>query len=192
MGGGDFQLCGNRLGKALHCSSMTQVRPIKTWLDEFGAEELGWPAQSPDLIPTEHLREELEQRLRARVPDLTNALLAEWTQIPTDTLQKVPPEEQRLLEPTKGGVLNSILMPMVFRMSNTLMVKCPLTFGLIVYLQLLWPLLMRVLDAADLRGCECVSVLLDALNTSVHKQNNKRPLKTTLLSLSLVIWHRFN
>lgn len=62
----------------------------------------------------------------------------------------------------------------------------------ISYLQLLWPFLMWVLDAADLRGSECVSMLLDVLSTSVHKQNNKRLLKTTLLSLSFVIWHYFN
>ncbi len=30
-------------------------RSIKTCLDESGGEELDWPAQSPDLKPTEHL-----------------------------------------------------------------------------------------------------------------------------------------
>ena len=48
--------------------------------DEFGVEELDWPAQSPDLNPIEHLWDELERRLQARptrptsVPDLINAL----------------------------------------------------------------------------------------------------------------------
>ena len=50
---------------------------------EFGVEELDWPAQSPDFNPTEHLWDELEQRLRDRpscptsMPDLTNALTEE-------------------------------------------------------------------------------------------------------------------
>ena len=35
----------------------------KDMVCEFGAEELQWPAQSPDFNPTEHLRDELERRL---------------------------------------------------------------------------------------------------------------------------------
>ena len=51
-------------------------------------EELDWPAQSPDLNPIEHIWDELEHRLCARpnrstsVADLTNALVAEWKQVP--------------------------------------------------------------------------------------------------------------
>ena len=47
-----------------------------------------WPAQSPDLNSIEHLWDEFESRLRRRrnsptsVPDLTNALMAEWKQVP--------------------------------------------------------------------------------------------------------------
>ena len=61
-------------------------------MSEFGVEELDWPAVSPDLNLIEHLWDELERRLRARpshptsVPDLTNALLEEWSNIPIDTL----------------------------------------------------------------------------------------------------------
>ena len=46
-----------------------------------------------NLNHTEHLGDELERQLRARpfcstsVPDLTNAILTEWAQIPTNTLQ---------------------------------------------------------------------------------------------------------
>jgi hypothetical protein len=41
---------------------------------KIGVEELDWPAQSPDLKYIEH-------RLQAR-PDLTNALVAEWNEVP--------------------------------------------------------------------------------------------------------------
>jgi hypothetical protein len=58
------------------------------WFVEIGVEELDWPAQSPDLNPVKHLWDELVHRLRARlnrptsVPDLTNALVTEWKQVP--------------------------------------------------------------------------------------------------------------
>ncbi|KAK3511999.1 hypothetical protein QTP70_027631 [Hemibagrus guttatus] len=38
-------------------------RHAKTWMIEFGVEELDWPAQSPDLNPIEYLWDELEQKL---------------------------------------------------------------------------------------------------------------------------------
>ena len=53
-----------------------------------GVEEFDWPAQSPDLNPIEHLWDELESRLHTwpnrptSVPDLTNALVVEWKQVP--------------------------------------------------------------------------------------------------------------
>ncbi len=74
------------------CAPVHKARSIKTWMSEFGVEELDWPAQSPDLNPIEHLWDELERRLRARpsrptsVSDLTNALLEEWSKIPINTL----------------------------------------------------------------------------------------------------------
>ena len=61
-----------------------KANSIQKWFVEISVEELDWPAQSPDLTPIKRLWDELEHRLRARpnqptsVPDLTNALVAEW------------------------------------------------------------------------------------------------------------------
>ena len=37
------------------CTAVHKATSIKTWLSEFGVEELDRPAQSPDLNPIEHL-----------------------------------------------------------------------------------------------------------------------------------------
>ena len=75
-----------------------KVRAIQKWLVEIDVEELDWPAQSPDLNP-------IERRLRDRpnrptsVSDLTNALVAEWQQVPAAMFQhlvKAFPELWRL------------------------------------------------------------------------------------------------
>ena len=73
----------------------------------------------PDLNLIEHLWDEIERRLRARpscptsVPDLTNALLEEWSNIPIDTLLNLVDGLPRRVEAViaaKGGA-NSILNP---------------------------------------------------------------------------------
>jgi hypothetical protein len=72
---------------------------------KIGVEKLDWPAQSPYLNPIKHFWDELEFRLRARlhhptsVPNLTNALVAEWKQVPVAMFhhQVETLEEWRLL-----------------------------------------------------------------------------------------------
>ena len=67
-------------------------------------EELDWPAQRPDLNPIKHLWDEMECRLRARpnrptsVPDLTNALAAEWKQVPVAMFQHLVESLPRRVE----------------------------------------------------------------------------------------------
>ena len=83
-----FQHDNATVHKARSIQKVQKVLP-----HEIGVEELEWPSQSPDLNPNEHLWDELEHRLRARanrptsVPDLTNALVAEWKQVPTAMFQ---------------------------------------------------------------------------------------------------------
>jgi hypothetical protein len=73
-------------------SGFTNARRMLSYNCEFGEGhflfQYDWPTQSPDLNPIEHLCDELECRLQARtnrptsVPDLTEALVAEWKQVP--------------------------------------------------------------------------------------------------------------
>ncbi|KAK3553746.1 hypothetical protein QTP70_007607 [Hemibagrus guttatus] len=94
------------------CTPVTKARSIKTWMREFGVEELARPAQSPDLNPIEHLWDELERRLRARpscptsAPDLTNVLLEERSNIPINTLLNLVeslPKRVEAVIAAKGG-----------------------------------------------------------------------------------------
>ena len=93
-------------------AALHKARSIEAWLGEFGMEEVDWPAQSTDLNPIQHLGNELDGRLRARlsrptsVSDLTNALLDEWATIPTDALQNLVESLHRTVEAiiaTEGG-----------------------------------------------------------------------------------------
>ncbi|KAK1801388.1 hypothetical protein P4O66_023069, partial [Electrophorus voltai] len=69
------------------CAPVHKARYIKTWMSEFGVEELDCPAQSSGLNPIEHVWDELEWSLQARpsrptaVSDLTNALLDKCSKI---------------------------------------------------------------------------------------------------------------
>ena len=97
------------------CAPVHKARPIKTWMEEFGVDELDWPAQSPDLNLIEDLWDELEQRLRTRpsgptsVFDLTNVLLEEWSKIPINTLLNLVDSLPRRVEAVlaaKGGAMS--------------------------------------------------------------------------------------
>jgi hypothetical protein len=98
-----------------------KARSIQKWFVEICVEELDWPAQSPDLNPIENIWDELECRLRARpnhptsVPDLTNALVAEWKKVPKAMFQHLEESIHGRVEsniPAKEGT-NSILMAMI-------------------------------------------------------------------------------
>ncbi len=94
-----FQLCGRPFLFQHDCSPVSKSRSIKTWLVEFGVEDLDWPSQSPDLNPIKHLWDEVEWKLRARpscpktVHDLTNAY---WI-----NGQKFPQKYSKILWPLK-------------------------------------------------------------------------------------------
>ena len=83
---------------------MHKARFIQLWFVEIGVEELDWPAQNPDINPIERLWDELERRLRARhnrpasVPNLINALVAEWKQISAAMFQHIVESLPRRVE----------------------------------------------------------------------------------------------
>jgi hypothetical protein len=76
---------------------MHKARSIQKWFVEIGA-------QSPDLNPIGNLWDELERWLRARpnrptsVPNLTNALVAEWKQVPAAMFQHLVESLPRRVE----------------------------------------------------------------------------------------------
>ena len=105
-----FLLYGNSLEKALSCFSLTmptihKARSIQKSFVEIGVEALNWPTQRPDLNSIEHIWDELERLARpnrtSSVPDLTNALVAEWIKSPqqcSNIQWKAIPGEWRSLQ----------------------------------------------------------------------------------------------
>jgi len=93
------------------CAPVHKSRSIRTWISEFGVEELDWLAQNPDLNLIENIWYELEQRLArpsrlTSVPDNTNALLEEWSKIPINTrlnLRESLPGRVEAVIAAKGG-----------------------------------------------------------------------------------------
>ena len=81
--------------------------------------------QSLELNPIEHLWDELERRLQTRpnrptsVPDLSNALVAEWKQVPAAMFQHLVESNPIRVDAVivaKGGT-SSILMPMLLELN---------------------------------------------------------------------------
>jgi hypothetical protein len=112
-----------------------KARSIQKWFVKIGVEELDWPAQSPDLNPIKHIWDELKLRLQPRpnhptsVSNLTNALVAEWKQVPTVMFQHVvesPPRRVEAVIAAKGDQLN--INDHHFGMIYTTS-RCPHTFG---------------------------------------------------------------
>ena len=77
------------------------------WFVKISVEELDWPAQSPDLNPIKHLWDELDCRpgliaqgliAQNKVPYLTNALVAEWKQVPAAMFQRLVESLPRRVE----------------------------------------------------------------------------------------------
>ena len=71
------------------------TRICTAYLQAHNIDVLPWPAFSPDLIPIEHLCDELDRRVRRRdnppssVPELKQALLQEWNNIPQMTVNNL-------------------------------------------------------------------------------------------------------
>ena len=71
------------------------ARICTAYLQAHNIDVLPWPAFSPDLNPIEHLWDELDRRVRRRdnppslVPELEQALLQEWNNIPQMTVNNL-------------------------------------------------------------------------------------------------------
>ena len=71
------------------------VRICTAYLQAHNIDVLPWPAFSPDLNHIEHLWDELDRRVRRRdnppssVPELEQALLQEWNNIPQMTVNNL-------------------------------------------------------------------------------------------------------
>jgi hypothetical protein len=70
-----------------------KARSIQKWFVEIGVEELDWPAQNPD--PIEHIWDDNSTK---SVPNLTNALVAEWKQVPSAMFQHLVESLPRRVE----------------------------------------------------------------------------------------------
>jgi len=69
------------------------ARVVTAFFNQNNVVVLPWPSRSPDLNPIEHLWDELDRRVRRRLPEpqtlqqLVRALQEEWTAIPQEVIQ---------------------------------------------------------------------------------------------------------
>jgi transposase len=87
-------------------------RIARKWFEDNGVEVLEWPAQSPDLNPSEHLWQHLKRRLAAydteptSIYELWKRVEVEWYNIPVqvciDLIESMPRRVAAVLE-AKGG-----------------------------------------------------------------------------------------
>ena len=87
-------------------------KKVKEWLEEQEFDTMGWPAQSPDLNPIEHLWGWLKRRLAEYenppngIHELWERVQMEWERIPVEECQKLiesmPRRVQAVLK-AKGG-----------------------------------------------------------------------------------------
>ncbi|XP_048480440.1 transcriptional regulator ERG homolog [Plutella xylostella] len=68
---------------------------VNEYFHDVGIHKMEWPARSPDLNPIEHAWDELDRRVRDRVPPpitlrgLKDALIKEWENIPQHMLKNL-------------------------------------------------------------------------------------------------------
>ena len=114
---------------------MHKARSIQKWFVEILVEKPDY-----DLNPMEHLWDELERQLRAKpnrptsVPDLTNALVAGWKQIPAAMFQhlveNLPRRVVAVIAAKGGDQLHINAHDFGMRCWTN---RCPHTFGHVVY-----------------------------------------------------------
>ena len=70
------------------------ARATRQFLNTNNMNVLDWPSMSPDLAPTEHIWDECDRRVRARLNQPNNraqlqaALIQEWNNIPINVVRR--------------------------------------------------------------------------------------------------------
>lgn len=80
------------------------ARQVMDYLQFVNIEAMGWPPRSPDMNPIEHLWDSLKRAVRRHIPAPTNlrelehVVLAEWQNIPQETIQNLIRSMPRRME----------------------------------------------------------------------------------------------
>ena len=84
------QAASTCLSAGPHTAQLSQ-----TFLHQNNVDVLPWPAYSPDFLPIEHLWDNLDRRVRKRLPQpmkhmqLVHALQEEWNRIPQAQIDRL-------------------------------------------------------------------------------------------------------